>query len=682
MRRLSSTPGPGSRRVAIGSALAVIWLVLGTANVIAVAALGLPLDVVLSPDLAAGVAASAMALLIIRRAPHNRVGWVFLVIGAASSTWGVATLLLMNGMHPTGPIGSTVAWLATWAYYPAYALAFGVVPLIFPDGHLPTRRWIPVAWGVGTVIAAQMTLEAFGQATAAAAPVVNPWFVPALGMAATMLEPALDWAWRFAVVVAAAAMVARFRGAAGTERAQLLWLSAAAVIGVGALLAFQRGVVLIVALPVASAIAIVRHRLFDIETIARRAIVYGGLAAAASAVYVAIVVGIGTLPGRSSSDLRLIFVATAVMVILLQPLHRWLLGVARRLVYGARSSPYEAISDLTARVGAAMSADEVLPAMTSAVAAALPVDNVEVRVWLPDGSSAHARHHLEPVLDESSAHRVAIGHGGQEVGELLIRLAGDVPPSPSERGLLDDLAAAAGPALRSVALTAELELRLEELTEQTERLRLSRSRLVAAEDAARQRIERDIHDGAQQQLLALAVEIGRAERLVDRAPGEASTLLRRLQERTAATLAELRALASGTYPPVLGELGVGAALRARMTETGADVLVTDELRRRLDEPVEAALYFAVLEAVQNATKHSNADSIVVALRDECDAVSFIVRDDGDGFQPGAQGSRRGLQNIADRIEAVGGSVSITSEPGRGTAVAGRVSGVAHGVPAP
>lgn len=659
------------RRRAVGRAAAIAALVIGTGNVIVVAALGLPPDIVFSPDLIAGVAAPSMGLIIVTRAPRNRLGWVFLAIGAASAIWGATTLLLMSGMPPTGPVGTLAAWLATWTYYPAYALTFAVVPLLFPDGRLPGPRWAIAAWGIGTVIACQAVLEAFAQPTAAAAPVPNPWFSPMSGRAAEVLGPVLDRAWWIAVVVAAAGMLSRFRGSAGARRAQLLWFSGAVVIGVAALLTFQRGVVLVVLLPVASAIAIARHRLYDIEIVATRAVVYGGLAAVAAGIYVAIVVGIGSVAGRSSSDLRLIFVATVATAVVFQPLHRSLLGAARRLVYGARSSPYEAMSDLATRVGAAMTATEVLPAMSNAIAAALPVEAVEVRAWLPNGGAASASWPSQPPPGADGTHRFPIHHGGQESGELLVRLSGGADPSPAERRLLQDLAAHAGPALRTVVLAGELDARLHELTERSEQLRSSRARLVAAEDEARRSIERDIHDGAQQQLLALAVELGRAERLVERDPSAAAALLNGLQQRAAAMLTDLRSLASGTYPPVLSELGVGAALRSRMAELGAEVVVTDELRRRLDQQVEAALYFSILEAVQNATKHSGARSITVSIRDEADDVTFIVRDDGSGFEEGSV-PRRGLQNITDRIEVVGGAVRVSTGAGAGTTVSGRV----------
>lgn len=660
------------RPTTVGRAIAIGSLVIGTGNVVVVAALGLPINVVFSPDLIAGVAAPAMGLVIVGREPRNRLGWVFLVIGTASAIWGAATLLLMSGMESTGPVGVVVAWLATWAYYPAYALAFGVVPLLFPDGRLPGPRWTAAGWGIGAVIAAQGVLEAFGQPAAAAAPVANPWFSPTLGEAADALGPVLDRAWWIAVVVSTAGMLTRFRGATGARRAQLLWFSGAVLVGAGALLFFQRGVVLVVLLPVASAIAIARHRLYDIEVVATRAIVYGGLAAVAAGIYVAIVVGLGSVAGRSTSDLRLIFIATVATVVVFQPLHRSLLIAARRLVYGPRSSPYEAMSDLTTKVGAAMSASEVLPAMSDAIAAALPAEAVEVRAWLPDGRAASATWPSEqPTPGREEGHRFPIHHGGQEIGEFLVHLSGDAAPSPAEQRLLHDLATHAGPALRTVVLASELATRLQELTEQSEQLRTSRARLVAAEDDARRAIERDIHDGAQQQLLALAVDLGRAERLIERDTAEAAALVNHLQERAAATLTDLRSLASGTYPPALSELGVGAALRARMAEIGADVVVTDELRRRLPQQTETALYFSILEAVQNATKHSGARSITVSLRDEADHVTFIVRDDGSGFRAGAAPGR-GLQNITDRIAVVGGTVDIAEGPGAGTTVTGRV----------
>lgn len=644
-------------------------LFLGVANLVVILSLGLPVEVALSPDVIAGVAAPAMGLLVLRRQPRNAVGWVFLAIGWASAAWATSTLALMAGLPPTG-VGTVVASLATWAYYPAYALMFGVVPLLFPDGRVPSRAWRPAAGAIGLVIAVSAFLEAFGQPQAAAAPVDNPLHLPVVEALALRMEPALVWVWRAVVVVAAAAPLRRFVGSSGALRAQLLWLASAVVVGAAALLFARRGVVLTVALPVATAVAILRYRLYDIEVVVRQAVTYGGLAAAVTTVCVAIIVGIGSLPERSTSDLRLIIVATVVAVLIVQPLRGRLLSVAHRLVYGPRATPYQALSGLGERIGAAMSAGEVLPAMAAAVGAALPVDAVTVRAYLADDTSASASWPPDEQDRPGVPQRVAISHRGADVGEIEVRVDPRTTLSPSEHRLLGELADHAGPAVEAVALSAELEHRLAELTRQAAQLRASRARLVAAEDQARRKIERDIHDGAQQQLLALAVDLGRAQRLVDRDPDAAAELLRALRERTGRTLADLRSLASGAFPPALRELGVGPALRSRMLELQRDVLVTDKLTRRLPSEIEAAIYFICLEAVQNATKHASSASVTVDLRDDGDAVTFTVSDDGPGFDPTSQPQGHGLQNIADRAEALGGTVEVHSE--RGTRVAGQI----------
>ena len=216
-----------------------------------------------------------------------------------------------------------------------------------------------------------------------------------------------------------------------------------------------------------------------------------------------------------------------------------------------------------------------------------------------------------------------------------------------------------------VRLRAELELRLAELSVRAGELRASRQRVVDAQDAARRRLERDIHDGAQQHLVALAVNLSLAATLAGRAPARADELLAARGRGPEETVDTLVRLARGIYPPLLESHGPGAALRAAVEHAGVPVLVVEEDLDRCAPNVEAAAYFCCLEAVQNATKHAGAATIRVTLRGGAGVLGFTVEDDGAGYDPAATPPGAGLTNMRDRVESLGGTLTAESRPDAG-----------------
>jgi signal transduction histidine kinase len=231
------------------------------------------------------------------------------------------------------------------------------------------------------------------------------------------------------------------------------------------------------------------------------------------------------------------------------------------------------------------------------------------------------------------------------------------PLSRDGERLVTDLAGQAGLVLRNVRL-------IEELQE-------SRRRIVAAQDERARKLERDLHDGAQQQLVALSVKLGLAEQLAARDPQRARTVLAELKADATDALDTLRDLARGIYPPLLAEQGLPAALEAQARKSLVDVRVEADGMGRFAQEVEAAIYFCALEALQNIAKYANARSARIHLERHDGHLSFSVDDDGDGFDPTtARGS--GLTNMRDRVEALGGALEVTSAPGAGTTVHGRI----------
>ena len=219
--------------------------------------------------------------------------------------------------------------------------------------------------------------------------------------------------------------------------------------------------------------------------------------------------------------------------------------------------------------------------------------------------------------------------------------------------------------LRNVRLTEELRARFDDL-------RAAQKRIVAAQDRERRRLERNIHDGAQQQLVALAVKARLARSLTDRDPAKAAEMLTQIEGETQEALEDLRDLARGIYPPLLADKGLAAALTAQARKSTVPVEVVADGVDRFPQEVEAAVYFSALEALQNTAKYADATRATVSLSRANGSLEFAVADDGRGFDPGATGYGTGLQGIADRLGALDGELEITSRPGSGTTVRGRL----------
>jgi signal transduction histidine kinase len=219
--------------------------------------------------------------------------------------------------------------------------------------------------------------------------------------------------------------------------------------------------------------------------------------------------------------------------------------------------------------------------------------------------------------------------------------------------------------LKNAGLREQLLARLEEI-------RASRQRLVAAQDSERRRIERNIHDGAQQQLVALAIKLTLAEGLIGSDPDGERELLAEMHGDAVGAVEELRDLARGIYPPLLASEGLAAALAVQARRAAGPVSVTADAVGRYPQDVEAAVYFCVLEALQNTAKYAGASRAEVRLATPGGDLTFEVTDDGAGFDPGSTAYGTGLQGMADRLHAHGGSLAVRSSPGAGTTILGRL----------
>jgi signal transduction histidine kinase len=290
--------------------------------------------------------------------------------------------------------------------------------------------------------------------------------------------------------------------------------------------------------------------------------------------------------------------------------------------------------------------------------------NAWAAVWLP------------ALLDgrEGSQLRVApISHGGELLGLIVVERPAEADAfSEEDDRVLTELARQAGLAFHNVQLDAALQTTLDELRKQADELRESRARIVATGDAERRRVERDLHDGAQQHLVALAVNLRLAQDIVADDPAAGAEMLAHMAEDVQVTIRELRELAHGIYPPLLADAGLPEALRAAAARSTIPVSVTADGIGRYSQVVETAVYFCCLEALQNAAKHAPEASARVRVWEESGGLLFSVSDNGPGFDPAKARAGHGFVNMSDRLGAIGGTIRWESQPGRGSTISGSV----------
>jgi signal transduction histidine kinase/plastocyanin len=430
---------------------------------------------------------------------------------------------------------------------------------------------------------------------------------------------------------------------------------------------------LFMAIPLTLVLVLIRYRLWDLEQVVNKALVYGTLAGFTSVVYVGIVVGVGSAIGSGGGqNLGLSIVATAVVAMAFEPLRARLQRLANVLVYGRRATPYEVLSDFSDRIARSITLDEILPRMAEAAARGVDAERGKVSVVLPDGQVRSAMWPLDADDGEWTT-TITVRHGSDLVGDIWVAKPADQALTPAEGNLLNDLANQAGAALRNVQLTAELQEQLEQISAHAAQLQASRQRLVRAQDAAARRLERDLHDGAQQQLIMIALTARLAREVADQDPQRSRQLLADVGALAQDTLDTVRDLARGVYPPLLAEAGLATALDAHVKKVAMPVTIDSSggLGRYPPES-EAAVYFCCLEALQNVRKYAHATSALIHLTGGATHLDFTVTDDGIGFDEETTPQGSGLQNMTDRIAALGGSLTIRSRPGAGTVVAGTI----------
>lgn len=650
--------------------------------------------------------------LIAWQRPDHLMGPLFVILGVvvtlANGT--SAAVLGVFAEHPL-QLRALIAGVGAAAGTATFTL-LAVAVVTYPDGRLPSVRWRWM-WPMCAVTTAVGATSAFlvgawaGEATEA---IVGPPFEGMPDAIGQALAPIYNSLLLVLMSTGVTALVVRYLRSDGTVRRQIRWLAVAAaflilIIAVVVVTDFTAEVLtnraMLVAanvtvaagvalVPVSVTIAILRHRLFDIDLVISRSLVLAALAGFIAVVYVTVVVGVGQVIGRGDQpQLGLQVVATAIVAVAFQPLRIRARRFADRLVLGHRATPYEVLAGFSRQaVNAGDDAmlqrvAELLAAGTGAQPAVvwLRVGN-ELRPAAISGEVAEPSTPLnvEAIADLGASLTVPVHHEGEMLGAVTLTKPNSEPPSQQDEELTTRLASGLSLVLRNAWLTAELKEHLRELE-------ASRQRIIHVQDDARRKIERDLHAGAQQRLAEFGQRLGEV-RAAAVASGAAriAGLLAQLDGDIGDAVATLNDLARGIYPPLLESDGLARALTEQAKRSPVPVSVHAAGVMRHDRHVEGAVYFCVLEALQNAAKYADATSVHVSVEQDEAAITFDVADDGAGFDPDHVVPGSGLRGMADRLDAVGGQLEVHSRPGAGTRVCGRVPLDVHepraGAPAP
>ncbi len=686
---------------AVAAALAAAALTLVAAGNLAHRDLAWNLALVVS-----AAAYATLGALIVRRA-GNIIGWLMLGAGSVQVFVALASMYAVIGVATfpgSLPAARQLGTLAECSFScVVFTIAF--MFLLFPTGKLPSRRWRTVA-AAGLVLAGltMAGLVTHPRLVRLPAPggislsYQNPLAVqdPGPVLRVVLVGTVNGLAGVFVPFLAAAfvSLAVRYRAGDRLLRQQVKWLALTAVAFIAGLLVAllglvggqawlagvaytATGLIALFGIPAAMGIAVLKHGLYDIDLIISRAVVYGLLSAAVTGVYSGIVLGIGTFVGHRSGPV-LTIAAAVTIALLFQPLRDRAQLFANRVVYGRRATPYQALSDFAGDMAGQLDLTEAVDRMVSVLAGATGAERAEAwirvgpelcpaAIW-PRGSSPSP---AIPVVDglpasdpavAGATRAVAVRHGGELLGALSLRKPPSEPLTSTEDELMRHLASQAGLVLRNAALTAELRSTIGQL-------RASRRRLVEAQDAERRRIERNLHDGAQQHLIALAVQLA----LLDEAAGDPDAvreLVPVLKDGVRAALDDLRDLARGIYPPLLADQGLVPALHSQARKATVPVEIDADGVGRYPQDIEAAVYFCTLEALQNIAKYAAATRVTVGLACSGGSLSFTVTDDGTGFDTASTQYGTGLQGMADRLDALGGTLHVSSRPRYGTTVSG------------
>jgi signal transduction histidine kinase len=662
--------------------------------------------------------------LIVTRLPQNPIGWIFCGVGLLYQLHHIALAYSNYAVSEdfASPWGEYAAWFSAWVGFAGLILAFVFLMLLFPDGRLPSSRWRIVALAVVLGTALTVLADGFypGRMLTHGYD-ANP--LGAVGMigqelttfgsltASKLLASAL---LLVSTLAALFSPVVRLRRASGGARQQLKWFLYAAVPAVAGLSAFLIEVMIsnytmnsmfgmmmtfsmfekfevdsgfevaatdifnatsympafaLLLLAVFACIAILRYKLYDIDLLINRTLVYGALSTCVIGTYVLAVIALGAI-FQARGNLGVSLVATALVAILFQPLRSRFQRGVNRLMYGDRDDPSAVTSRLGRRIEATLAPEAVLPTVVETIAQALKLPYAAILLKEGEGFRTAATYGSPTAEPEA----LPLVYQREEIGRLVVapRAPGE-QFSDADKRLLEDLARQAEIAVHAVRLTADLQS--------------SRERLVATREEERRRLRRDLHDGVGPTLTGLALQLNAARKLVKLKPQDAEETLARLEQRTEETIAEMRRLIYGLRPPALDDLGLIPSIRQQAQSQGmVDLSVGTKTNERWEDrplfsmeapeelpplpaAVEVACYRVAQEALTNVARHARANTCRVRLSVDRGAgmLEVEITDDGAGI-PEERVAGVGLSSMRERAEELGGTLEVEPRPEGGTRV--------------
>ena len=649
------------------SAFLVAWLSWGLYLIVALATLFLQIKNSSSTwlnEVFKGLvllACATVGALIASRRPRNPIGWIFCIstilwgLGVLMQEYAVYALMTAPGLLPVSALLGIIGGCATGAGL--FSLLTFLL-LLFPDGRLPSPRWRPLPWIIGSLLTVWTLATLFAptnpnQTDQRLAAVPNPIGIPGASDLLDTLTAFVPLALFMTVIACVVAVVFRFRGAPAEVRQQLKWLAYRTALSVIILIAIVFLVfadnsapdtffyLAIICIPISTAVAILRYRLYDIDILINRTLVYGTLTICVVGLYILVVGYLGAFV-RTEGNLLISLIATGVVALLFQPLRGWLQRGVNRLTYGQRDEPYLVVAQLGRRLESTLAPEAMLPAIIETVAQALKLPYAAIALDR-DGELQTEAVYGVPV---DAALTLPLVYQAETIGQLTLgpRQRGETF-TPADRRLLEDLARQIGVAAHAVQLTADLQR--------------SRERLVTTREEERRRLRRDLHDGLGSALTSLMLKLDAADTLLDRDLPAARSLLAETRGQMQASITDIRRLVDHLRPPTLDEWGLVDALREQVTHYAlGDLRVTIEAPESLPPltaAVEVAMYRIVLEALANVVKHAHATNCAIRLTLVGNNLVVEIEDDGAGRSAGAHAGV-GLTAMRERAAELGGDL--------------------------
>lgn len=608
------------------------------------------------------------------------------IVGVQDAAWQYAAraLAIAPGSLPAGQLVALLATLFSAVQLPPLPLTLMLV--VFPNGQLPSRRWrvVPLLAVGGAALSIIATIIVPTIGAGLNTEVASPLGIAGAAPAAKIMNMIGTNAGLIALIAAIAAVAVRWRRAKHAERQQIKWLTyAGAVIGVTLAATVSAmdsdtpaySTVLVgafaiagmtIGVPIALGVAVLKYRLYDINILINRTLVYGTLTASVAGTYILVVGYLGTL-FQTRGSLLISLLATGLVAVGFQPLRDRLQRGVNRLMYGERDEPYTVLSRLGAQLENTLAPDAVLPTIVHTIRDALKLPYVAIAAENAERGTLNdeAQRPLEVVAEvgerppSAPPHCVTfpLAYQHDPVDELLLapRSPGEVF-SPADQRLLHDLARQAGVAVHAVRLTHDLQQ--------------SRERLITTREEERRRLRRDLHDGLGPTLASLRMKLDTAQLLMEHDPQEGMALLHQVRDQMNGTIANVRRLVYALRPPVLDQFGLVAAMREHALQ-----LAPADLQIKIDAPdhlpalpaaVEVAAYYIATEALTNVVRHAEANQCAVRLQVD-DALHLDIVDDGHGL-PADIRAGVGLQSMRERAAELGGACVIEPVEPHGTCV--------------